>query len=71
MQEEKIDNTENIELDNELLEQLRKAHTPWRRATIKVGRNDICPFCNSGKKFKKCDCYNKYRSLPKYTINYD
>ncbi len=22
----------------------------------KVGRNDICPFCNSGLKYKKCEC---------------
>jgi preprotein translocase subunit SecA len=22
----------------------------------KVGRNDVCPFCNSGKKVKHCDC---------------
>ncbi|HEY3342434.1 MAG TPA: hypothetical protein VGK81_10465, partial [Anaerolineae bacterium] len=22
----------------------------------RVGRNDVCPFCNSGKKVKHCDC---------------
>jgi preprotein translocase subunit SecA len=25
-------------------------------AKAKVGRNDICPFCDSGKKVKHCDC---------------
>lgn len=34
-----------------------KLHTPLQ-AIDKVNRNDICPFCDSGKKFKKCDCYN-------------
>lgn len=28
-------------------------HTPYRRETAKVGRNEPCP-CGSGKKFKKC-----------------
>ncbi len=28
-------------------------HTPFRRESPKVGRNDPCP-CGSGKKFKKC-----------------
>jgi len=27
--------------------------TPFRRESIKVGRNDPCP-CGSGKKYKKC-----------------
>jgi hypothetical protein len=22
----------------------------------KVGRNDVCPFCDSGKKVKHCNC---------------
>ena len=25
-------------------------------AKARVGRNDVCPFCNSGKKVKHCDC---------------
>lgn len=48
-----------------------KMHTPWRRRSNKIGRNEICPFCNSGKKFKNCECYEKYSTTPKYTINYD
>lgn len=47
-----------------------KMHTPWRRRYEKIGRNDVCPFCNSGKKFKNCECYEKYNNTPKYTINY-
>ena len=27
---------------------------PRRRDTQKVGRNDPCPLCGSGKKYKKC-----------------
>ncbi|MFA7241694.1 MAG: UPF0149 family protein [Sulfuricellaceae bacterium] len=33
------------------------AQTPMRRASPKVGRNDLCP-CGSGKKFKQC-CGNE------------
>jgi len=47
-----------------------KMHTPWKRRTDKIGRNDICPFCDSGKKFKNCECYIKYKNTPIYTINY-
>ena len=28
-------------------------HTPYKRVTPKVGRNDLCP-CGSGKKYKNC-----------------
>lgn len=48
----------------------RKMHTPWKRIDNKVNRNSICPFCNSGLKFKNCKCY-KERNNIKYTINYD
>lgn len=37
----------------------KKLHTPLVR-TSKVGRNDICPYCNSGKKFKNCECYKTH-----------
>ena len=30
-----------------------QSHTPVRRETPKVGRNELCP-CGSGKKFKRC-----------------
>ena len=68
---------ENNELSEEQLSQISeetihnylKMHTPWRRRNKKVYRNDICPYCNSGLKFKKCECYEKEKSVPKYTIN--
>ncbi|MAZ89438.1 MAG: zinc chelation protein SecC [Cellvibrionaceae bacterium] len=28
--------------------------TPVTRAAPKIGRNDPCPYCESGKKYKKC-----------------
>ena len=28
----------------------------------KTGRNEICPFCTSGKKFKNCACYKVYKN---------
>jgi len=26
-------------------------------------RNMVCPYCDSGKKFKKCDCYQQMRDV--------
>ncbi len=37
-----------------------RLHTPLN-ATKLPGRNDICPYCDSGKKFKKCDCYKTHK----------
>ena len=37
--------------------QWKKMHTPWKNTSSHVGRNDICPYCDSGKKFKNCNCY--------------
>lgn len=44
-----------------------KMHTPKVRRYRKVGRNEICPFCDSGLKFKQCECstkeeYEEYKS---------
>ena len=39
--------------DEDFQRNFMKLHTPLT-ASNKIGRNDICPFCNSGKKFKKC-----------------
>ena len=44
------------EQNEEFAKTFMRLHTPLK-ATILPGRNDICPFCNSGKKFKKCECY--------------
>ena len=48
----------------------QKMHTPWKRRADKINRNDICPFCDSGKKFKNCECFEKYKNTPIYTVNY-
>ena len=32
------------------------APKPVAKGGVKVGRNDVCPWCNSGKKVKHCDC---------------
>lgn len=45
-----------------------KMHTPWVRRNKKVYRNDICPYCDSGLKYKKCECYKK-DSIGKYTLD--
>lgn len=45
-----------------------KMHTPWtskiKTGTFghKTGRNEICPYCTSGKKFKNCKCYENYKA---------
>lgn len=46
-----------------------KMHTPWVRRYKKVGRNEICPFCNSGKKYKNCECSKSAEEIPEYTLN--
>jgi len=47
-----------------------KLHTPLNASKL-PGRNDICPYCDSGKKFKKCECYktHKVEYRNKYFIN--
>lgn len=48
--------------ENEDLQKMwYKLHTPLVKNSRKVGRNEICPFCNSGKKFKKCECYKTHQ----------
>lgn len=79
MQDEKNFEVENKEVDNELPEIdlkeferiYRKMHTPWHRRYRKISRNEVCPFCDSGKKFKNCECYEQYINTPIYTINHD
>lgn len=47
-----------------------KMHTPYLKKFKKVGRNDICPFCDSGKKLKNCECYEWYKNSG-YTNKYE
>ena len=44
----------------------KKMHTPFVREYRKVGRNEICPFCDSGLKFKHCECSQKYGEQVSY-----
>ena len=56
-------------LNNEDIQRMwAKMHTPWIRTDKKVGRNEICPFCESGKKYKDCDCYKK-RDIAKFRLD--
>lgn len=78
MQDEKNLETENNELDKvpdidlkEFERIYRKMHTPWKRRYRKISRNEVCPFCDSGKKFKNCECYEQYINTPIYTITHD
>ena len=43
-----------------------KMHTPFKREYRKVGRNEICPFCDSGLKFKQCECSQTYGEQVSY-----
>ena len=52
-QENNIDEKEFMKMK---MENWKRMHTPVKRAYRKVGRNEICPFCDSGLKFKYCEC---------------
>ena len=68
-EEVKEELTPEQQKENELVERAKqnedfarnfmKLHTPLT-ATKLPGRNDICPFCDSGLKFKKCECYKTH-----------
>lgn len=47
-------------------EMYAKMHTPFKREYRKVGRNEMCPYCDSGLKFKKCECYKIYGEQVSY-----
>ena len=52
-QDYNIDEKEFMEL---MMQNWKDAHTPKVRKYRKVGRNEICPFCDSGLKYKHCAC---------------
>ena len=57
-------------LENEDIKRMwLKMHTPWIHTDRKVGRNEICPFCDSGKKYKHCECYKK-KDIAKFKLDY-
>jgi hypothetical protein len=47
-------------------EMYTKMHIPFKREHGKVGRNEICPFCDSGLKFKHCECFQTYGEQVNY-----
>lgn len=56
-------------LNNEDIQRMwMKMHTPWILSRPKVGRNQICPYCDSGKKYKNCECYQK-KDIAKYRLD--
>ena len=64
---------ETQEVDHEWEERVRewkemyeKMHTPFKREYRKIGRNEICPFCDSGLKFKHCECSQTYGEQTNY-----
>lgn len=52
----------------EFMEMWAKMHSPIVCEKRMPKRNEICPFCNSGKKFKNCECYTKYENVYKYDL---
>lgn len=52
----------------EFMEMWAKMHSPIVCEKRMPKRNEICPFCNSGKKFKNCECYTKYENIYKYDL---
>lgn len=66
MENDKLEKVKKLfESSPELVEMWHRLHTPLVREHRKVGRNEICPFCDSGKKFKHCECYAKYKTTYK------
>ena len=59
MENEKFDAVKGILGDADFGRMWMKMHTPWVHRHREVGRNEICPFCNSGLKYKHCECYKK------------
>ena len=52
----------------EFMEMWAKMHSPIVCKKRMPKRNEICPFCNSGKKFKNCECYTKYENVYEYDL---
>lgn len=58
---EQLENIKSLfEESPDLQKMWYKLHTPLVRNSSKIGRNRICPYCNSGKKFKNCECYKTH-----------
>lgn len=78
IENQEVENSDNIstitEEDLARIEEFQKeflrAHTPWIRRYRRVSRNEVCPFCGSGKKFKNCKCYEQVKNVPIYTLQH-
>lgn len=66
--EEKTQAIKELFKEEDIQRMWAKMHTPWIRTDRKVGRNEICPFCESGKKYKDCDCY-KTKDTAKFKLD--
>lgn len=64
--EDKENNERLQQYIREWQEMYTKMHTPFKREYRKVGRNEICPFCDSGLKFKHCECSQTYGEQVSY-----
>lgn len=68
-----VEDLKTKEANERLQQQIRewqemyvKMHTPFKREYRKVRRNEICPFCDSGLKFKHCECSQTYGEQVSY-----
>lgn len=64
--EDKENNERLQQYIREWQEMYVKMHTPFKREYRKVRRNEICPFCDSGLKFKHCECSQIYGEQVSY-----
>lgn len=72
---EKLEAMKELLTNEDIQKMWLKMHTPWVLTHKKVHRNDTCPFCDSGKKYKDCTCYqikdnNKYKLDYKHTMGW-
>ena len=71
--EKQYEALKGITEDPDFQKMWKKMHTPWKRRYRKISPNEVCPFCSSGKKFKKCTCTKAigYKNTPILTVNYE
>ncbi len=62
----KVEGMKELLSNEEIARMWARLHTPIVRVDKEVGRNDICPYCDSGKKFKNCECYATHKAKYEY-----
>lgn len=60
LKEGRLTPEESEEVMKLAMEAYEHYHTPYVRKYKKISRNETCPYCDSGKKFKNCECYKTY-----------